>query len=165
MTTYAAEVEARRAKLLALANAATAEGLRLLDIADSLRRHAGQLEAFPPTPPDWSTHRPPPQQPTNQIPNPMKTKSPKTTPIKHRPTVAELHRQAWELGNMAVRLKIKSDLLRERAQREQLEEILDRAWNAALSKPRVVPPFDPDALAKHLAKSAGVPVVKPEAAE
>ena len=51
MTTYAAEVEARRAKLLALANAATAEGLRLLDIADSLRRHAGQSEAFPPSPP------------------------------------------------------------------------------------------------------------------
>ena len=50
MNTYAAEVEARRAKLLALAHAATAEGLRLLDIADALRRHAGRLETFPPTP-------------------------------------------------------------------------------------------------------------------
>ena len=50
MTTYAAEVEARRAQLLALANAATGEGLRLLDIADALRRHAGRLETFPPTP-------------------------------------------------------------------------------------------------------------------
>ncbi len=50
MTTYAAEVEARRAQLLALANAATGEGLRLLDIADALRRHAGRLEAFPTSP-------------------------------------------------------------------------------------------------------------------
>lgn len=48
MTTYAAEVEARRATLLTLARAATAEGLRLLDIAAALRQHAGQLETFPP---------------------------------------------------------------------------------------------------------------------
>ena len=50
MTTYAAEIETRRAALFTLANAATAEGLCLLDIADALRRHAGQLAAFPPTP-------------------------------------------------------------------------------------------------------------------
>ena len=93
-----------------------------------------------------------------------KTKSPTTTQTKRRPTAAELHAQAWELGNMAVRLKIKSDMLSERAQREQLAEMLDRAWSAALARPRVMPPFDP-ALAKRLAKRAGVPVVKPEAAE
>ena len=91
----------------------------------------------------------------------MKTKS----PTKRRPTAAELHAQAWELGNMAVRLKIKSDMLSERAQREQLAEMLDRAWSAALARPRVMPPFDPDALAKRLAKRDGVPVVKREAAE
>lgn len=95
----------------------------------------------------------------------MKAKSPKTTPTKHRPSVAEMHAQADDLDSMAVRLKIKGELLRERAHREQLAEILDRAWNAALSKPPAMPPFDPDALAKHLAKSAGVPVVKSEAAE
>ena len=94
----------------------------------------------------------------------MKPKSPKTTPTKHRPTSAELHDQAWELGNLAVRLKIKSDLLHERAQRQQLAELLDRTWDRALSSPRVMPPFDPDALAKHLAQRAGLPVVKPEAA-
>ena len=92
----------------------------------------------------------------------MKTKSPKTTPTKHRPTAAELYAQAWELGNMAVRLKIKSDLLRERAQRQQLAEILDRTWSAALSKPRDMPHSLRDARAKRPTKRAGVPVVKSE---
>ena len=95
----------------------------------------------------------------------MKTKSPNTTPIKRHPTAAEMHAQADTLASMAVRLKIKGELLRERAHRKQLAEILDRAWNAALSKPLAMPPFDRDALAKHLAKRAGVPVVKPKAAE
>ena len=94
----------------------------------------------------------------------MKPTTPKTRPTKHRPTAAELHRQADDLATAAVRLKIKGEILRERAHREQLAEILDRVWNKALSSPRVMPPFDPDALAKHLAKSVGLPVVKSKAA-
>ena len=94
----------------------------------------------------------------------MKTKPSKTTPPKHRPTAAELHAQADALASAAVRLKIKGEILRERAHREQLDALLDASWARALSRPRVMPPFDPDALAKHLAQRAGLPVVEPEAA-
>ena len=95
----------------------------------------------------------------------MKPKPPKTTPSKPRPTVAELHAQADALASAAVRLKIKGELLRERAHREQLVAVIDAGWRRALSGPLVMPPFDPDALARHLAQRAGVPAVKPEAGE
>ena len=96
----------------------------------------------------------------------MKTKSPKTTTTKHRPSVAEMHAQAWELGNLATRLRIRSDMLRERAQRQQLKEMASRALRLVSVVPgEEMPPHDPSALARHLAKRAGVPVVKLKAAE
>ncbi len=94
-----------------------------------------------------------------------KTKSPNTTPTKHRPSVAEMHAQAWELRNLATRLRIRSDLLRERAQRQQLREMANRALRLVSAAPGEMPPFDPSALARHNAKRATMPKVKPEAVE
>ena len=50
MNSFAANVEARRLALLAAAECADKSAADLVAFADALRRHAGQLEAFPHTP-------------------------------------------------------------------------------------------------------------------